>query len=36
MNRMDRRPNNFIPVWDYGNGKQTKRSPVTVDGKKVF
>lgn len=28
-------PPGYVSVWDFGNGHQTKRSPVTVSGKKV-
>jgi len=29
-------PAGYISVWDFGNGKQTKRSPSTGGGKKVY
>jgi len=29
-------PAGFIAVWDYGNGRQTKKSPTTGGGKKVI
>jgi hypothetical protein len=29
-------PAGYISVWDFGNGSQTKRSPSSGGGKKVY
>ena len=36
QNNADRMPAGYISVWDFGNGSQTKRSPSTGGGKKVY
>ena len=36
QNYADRMPAGYISVWDFGNGSQTKRSPSTGGGKKVY
>ena len=32
----DKMPAGYISTWDFGNGDQTKESPVTGGGKKVY
>ena len=32
----DKMPAGFIAVWDFGNGEQTKRSPTSGGGGKVY
>ena len=29
-------PPGLMTVWDFGNGRQTKKSPTQVSGKKVY
>jgi hypothetical protein len=36
QNNTDRMPAGYISVWDFGNGSQTKRSPSSGGGKKVY
>jgi len=36
QNNTNKMPSGFIGVWDFGNGEQTKRSPTTGGGKKVY
>ena len=36
QNNADRMPAGYISVWDFGNGSQTKVSPTTGGGKKVY
>jgi len=36
QNNVKKMPAGFIGVWDFGNGEQTKRSPTTGGGKKVY
>ena len=32
----DKMPAGFLAVWDFGNGEQTKRSPTSGGGGKVY
>jgi len=36
QNNTNKMPSGFISVWDFGNGEQTKRSPTTGGGTKVY
>ena len=36
QNNVNKMPAGFISVWDFGNGEQTKKSPTTGGGKKVY
>jgi len=36
QNNTNKMPSGLIGVWDFGNGEQTKRSPTTGGGKKVY
>ena len=36
QNNADKMPAGYISVWDFGNGSQTKTSPTTGGGKKVY
>jgi hypothetical protein len=36
QNNTDRMPAGYISVWDFGNGSQTKTSPSSGGGKKVY
>jgi hypothetical protein len=36
QNNTNKMPSGFIGVWDFGNGPQTKNSPTTGSGKKVY
>ena len=36
QNNTNKMPAGYISTWDFGNGEQTKRSPTTGGGKKVY
>ena len=36
QNHVARMPAGYISTWDFGNGDQTKYSPTTGGGKKVY
>jgi hypothetical protein len=36
QNHIAKMPAGFISTWDFGNGEQTKYSPTTGGGKKVY
>ena len=36
QNNVNRMPAGYISTWDFGNGEQTKKSPTTGGGKKVY
>lgn len=36
QNNVKKMPAGYISVWDFGNGEQTKRSPTTGGGEKVY
>lgn len=36
QNCADKMPSGYISVWEFGSGKQTKFSPTSGGGKKVY
>ena len=36
QNHIEKMPAGYISVWDFGSGNQTKYSPTTGGGKKVY